>query len=331
MAASGVLVVGEVSHGELSLSSKEVLAAGRGLADGLGQELAIALLAEDPRSCVGEASSHGADRVYAVSHPLLEEYHADIHLVALEALCRDVSPGILLLARSVAGRDLAPRLAFRLSTGLAQDCLEVRTDPETGRLLASRPVYGGSAMATVECNGTPQMAAIRPKAYEPLEPDMSRAAEVVEFTVELDASMARSRVVETVMEEAEGIKLEDANIVVAGGRGLGGPGPFVDLEELAKVIGAGVGASRAAVDSGWVPHSFQIGLTGKTITPDLYITVGISGASQHMAGCSGAKVIVAINKDAEANIFKESRYGVVGDWKNVLPALTEALRDLVKS
>ena len=134
-----------------------------------------------------------------------------------------------------------------------------------------------------------------------------------------------------VKEEAEGVKLEDAKIVVAGGRGLGGPEPFKDLEELARVIGAGIGASRAAVDSGWVLPNWQIGLTGKSIAPDLYITVGISGASQHMAGCSGARVIVAINKDSEANIFKESRYGVVGDWRKVLPAFTEALRDLVKS
>ena len=330
MDASGVLVAGEITDGELSPTSKEILAAGRGLADSLGQELAIAVVGGDPKGVAEDAARHGADRVYSVAHPLLEDYHPDLHLAALESLSKEVSPAVLLLGRTVSGRDLGPRLAFRLSTGLAQDCLEVRID-DSGRLLATRPVYGGNAMATVSCNGTPQMAAIRPKAYEPLEPDESRQAEVVDFVVELDASMARSRVVETVREEAEGIKLEDAGIVVAGGRGLGGPEPFADLEELASVIGAGVGASRAAVDSGWVPVGFQIGLTGKTITPDLYITVGISGASQHMAGCSGAKVIVAINKDSQANIFKEARYGVVGDWKNILPGLTEALRDLVKS
>ena len=202
-------------------------------------------------------------------------------------------------------------------------------DPQTKRLLANRPVYGGNAMATVSCVDTPQVAAIRPKVYEPPEAEESRQGEMVPFDVELDPSIATSRVVSVVTEEAEGVRLEDARIVVAGGRGLGGPEPFADLEELARVIGAGVGASRAAVDSGWVPPGWQIGLTGKTITPDLYITVGISGASQHMAGCSGAKVIVTINKDPDANIFKESRYGVVGDWQKVLPALTEALRDLV--
>ena len=148
------------------------------------------------------------------------------------------------------------------------------------------------------------------------------------FPVELDGSQALTQVVEVVKEEAAGVKLEDARVVVSGGRGLGGPEPFAGLEGLARLLGGAVGASRAAVDSGWVPAAYQVGLTGKTITPDLYITVAISGASQHMAGCSGAKVIVAINKDAEANIFKEARYGVVGDWERVIPALTEAVREL---
>ena len=331
MEARGVLVIGEIADGQLSLTSKEVLAAGRKLADDLGEELAAGLLGRELEGPAREALSFGADRVYAVSSPLLEEYQIDLHLAALDKLCRDVSPNVLLLGRTNIGREVAPRLAFRLGVGLAQDCLEVRIDPDTKGLLANRPVYGGSAMATVTFAGVPQVAAVRPKVYEPLEADGSRQGEVVPFEVELDASIAKSRVVNVVKEEAEGVKLEDAKIVVAGGRGLGGPEPFKDLEELARVMGAGVGASRAAVDSGWVPPGWQIGLTGKTITPDLYITVGISGASQHMAGCSGAKVIVAINKDPEANIFKESRYGVVGDWKRVLAAFTETLRELVKS
>jgi len=201
-------------------------------------------------------------------------------------------------------------------------------DPANKRLLANRPVYGGNAVAVVSCNYTPQVAAVRPKAYEPLEPDTARRGQVVSFPVELNAAMARSQVVRVVEEPSEGIKIEEARVVVSGGRGLAGPGPFAQLEVLAKLLGGAVGASRAAVDSGWVPSSYQVGLTGKTITPDLYITIAISGASQHMAGCSGAKAIVAINKDSEANIFKEARYGVIGDWQQVLPALTEAVREL---
>ena len=259
---------------------------------------------------------------------MLADYQVDLYLTALEALCKDASPRVALIARTNEGRELAPRLAFRLGVGLAQDCLEVSVDATEKKLLANRPVYGGNAIAVVSCDQTPQIAAIRPKAYEPNEADSSRTGEVVSFSVELDASMALTQIVDTVIEEAEGVKLEDANIVISGGRGLGGPEPFAHLEELAKIMGGTVGASRAAVDSGWVPSSYQVGLTGKTITPDLYIMVAISGASQHMAGCSGAKVIVAINKDAEANIFKEARYGVVGDWESVLPSLTAAVREL---
>ncbi|MCH8296565.1 MAG: electron transfer flavoprotein subunit alpha/FixB family protein [Chloroflexi bacterium] len=328
---TGVLILGDVSGGELAGTTLELLAAGQKVAGDLGEELAVALLGDTLDVPAQQAIAHGAQKVYAVNHPLLADYQIDLHLASLETLCKETSPRVVLVARTNEGRELAPRLAFRLGVGLAQDCLEVSVDAAEKRLLANRPVYGGNAIAVVSCNQTPQIAAIRPKAYEPAEADSSRQGEVVSFPVELDASLARTRVVDTVIEEAEGVKLEDARVVISGGRGLGGPEPFAHLEELAKIMGGTVGASRAAVDSGWVPSSYQVGLTGKTITPDLYITVAISGASQHMAGCSGAKVIVAINKDAEANIFKEARYGVVGDWETVLPALTEALRELVQN
>ena len=328
---AGVLIIGDASGGELAGTTLELLAAGQKVAGDLGEELSVALLGDTLDVAAQQAISHGAQKVYAVNHPLLAEYQIDLHLAALEALCKETSPRVVLVSRTDEGRELGPRLAFRLGVGMAQDCLEVSVDASEKRLLANRPVYGGNAIAVVSCDQTPQIAAIRPKAYEPAEADSSRQGEVVSFPVELDASQARTQVVDTVIEEAEGVKLEDARIVVSGGRGLGGPEPFAHLEELAKIMGGAVGASRAAVDSGWVPSSYQVGLTGKTITPDLYITVAISGASQHMAGCSGAKVIVAINKDAQANIFKQARYGVVGDWERVLPALTEAIRELTQS
>ena len=329
--ATGVLVVGQMSGDALDSTAAELLAAGRSVAGGLGEELSIALLSDSIDAAGQQAVAHGADRVYAVTSPLLAEYHADLYLAAMDALCRDANPRVVLVARTAEGRELAPRLAFRLGVGLAQDCLEVSVDESSKTLLANRPVYGGNAIAVVSCERTPQIAAVRPKAYEPTEADSSRQGQVISFPVELDASLAKTRVVETVREESEGVKLEEARVVVSGGRGLGGPDPFAGLEDLAKLLGGAVGASRAAVDSGWVPASYQVGLTGKAITPDLYITVAISGASQHMAGCSGAKCIVAINKDADANIFKEARYGVVGDWETVIPALTEAVRELVDS
>ena len=329
--ATGVLVLGELTGGELASVSQELLAAGRKLADDLGEELAIALLGASVDSAGQQAISYGADKVYAVTHPLLEQYQVDLNLAALQSLCQEINPNILLIARTEDGRELAPRLAFRLGVGLAQDCLEVSVDPSARRILANRPVYGGNAIAVISCDFTPQIAAVRPKVYEPLEADSSRQGQVVSFPVELESSQARTRVVRSVEEASTGIKLEDARVVISGGRGLGGPEPFSHLEELAQVMGGAVGASRAAVDSGWVPVAYQVGLTGKTITPDIYIMVAISGASQHMAGCSGAKVIVAINKDSEANIFREARYGVVGDWAQVIPAFTAAVRDLVQS
>ncbi len=328
---TGVLILGDASGGELGSTTLELLAAGQKVAAELGEELSVALLGNTLDVQAQQAIAHGAQKVYAVNHPLLANFQIDYHLTAVEALCKEVSPRVVLIARTNEGRDLAPRLAFRLGVGLAQDCLEVSVDAAEKKLLANRPVYGGNAIAVVSCEETPQIAAIRPKAYEPTEADSSRQGEVVSFPVELDASLALTSVVETVIEEAEGIKLEDAHIVVSGGRGLGGPEPFAHLEELAKIMGGTVGASRAAVDSGWVPSSYQVGLTGKTITPDLYIMVAISGASQHMAGCSGAKVIVAINKDAEAHISKAARYGVVGDWETVLPDLTAALKGLTQA
>ena len=328
--ASGVLVLGDVASGELSSTSMELLAAGRGVADGLGEELAIGLFSDTLDVAAPQAISRGADKVYAVTHPLLADYQVDLQLAAMVALAREVNPNVILLGRTNQGRELAPRLAFRLGVGLAQDCLEVAVDAATKKLLSNRPVYGGNAVAVVTCDYTPQVAAIRPKAYDPLDPDPGRQGQVVSFPVELDASLARCRVVDSFAEESEGVKLEDARVVVSGGRGLGGPEPFTELEQLAKLLGGAVGASRAAVDSGWVPASYQVGLTGKTITPELYITVAISGASQHMAGCSGAKVIVAINKDAEANILKEARYAVVGDWQQVVPAFAEAVRELTQ-
>ena len=329
--ATGILVFGDAPEGQLASTAQELLSAGRSLADSLGQELTIALLGADVADAPQQAIAHGADKVLAVTNPALAEYHPDHYVTAMQTVANERNPGIILIARNNEGRELAPRLAFRLGVGLAQDCLEVSADAGTGRLLANRPVYGGSAVAVVSCTQTPQIAALRPKTYEPLDADAARTGNVIAFPVDIDPSDAKTRVVDVVKEQAVGIKLEDARIVVSGGRGLGGPEPFSQLEELANLLGGAVGASRAAVDSGWVPANQQVGLTGKTITPDLYITVAISGASQHMAGCSGSKAIVAINRDADANIFKEARYGVVGDWEKVIPALMETIRELTQS
>ena len=328
----GILVVGELSDTQPSLTTREVLAAARKLAAGVGEPVAGAFLAVSvPQEAAVAAIASGADTVYAVEDALLQEVNVDAWVAALEKLCQQEQPSVILMGKTVVGRDVLPRLAFRLGTGLLQDCVELWIDQDSQRLTANRPVYGGSAVATVVHKGDPQVACLRLKAFQPLEPDASRQGEVVTFRPQLDASVIKTRQVERVQEPVAGVRLEDASVIVGGGRGLGGPEPFGQLQELAELLGGAVGASRAVCDAGWKPSTYQIGLSGKTVTPDLYITVAISGASQHMAGCSGAKTIVAINKDPEANIFKESRYGVVGDWNKILPAFIEQVRELVKT
>ena len=328
---SGILVIGEMSGDALASITGELLAAGRIIGEATGEQVGVALLNGDEGS--GEAAiALGADTAYLVQDDVLLDMQLEAQIAALERMCTEVQPSTVLIGRTLAGRDVGPRLAFRLGVGLAQDCLEVGVDSESGRVVAVRPVYGGNALARITFpQADPQMVVVRAKAYEAQESDASRSGEVVTLNPGLDPSVVKARLVETVRQESEGVRLEDANIVIGGGRGLGGPEPFDDLESLADLLGGAVGASRAVCDAGWLDHSYQVGLTGKTITPDLYITVGISGASQHMAGCSASKNIVAINRDADANIFKSASFGVVGDWKNVLPSFIETVRELVDS
>ncbi|MCH8206921.1 MAG: electron transfer flavoprotein subunit alpha/FixB family protein, partial [Chloroflexi bacterium] len=291
---SGILVLGETAEGRMQPVTAELIAAGRSLHEKLDQDVAVAFLGMESGldGAASEAISYGADTVYVVQDALLAEPSIDASLAAFQQACSRVEPEVVIVGRTPSGRDIGPRLAFRLGAGLAQDCTDLEVDPDTRRVVATRPVYGGNAMARFTfADSAPQVVVLRLKAFEPLEPDPSRTGDVVNIDAGLDPSVVRSRLVETVRSESEGVRLEDARVVVSGGRGLGGPEPFEVLEELARLLGGAVGASRAVCDAGWLDHSYQVGLTGKTVTPDLYITVGISGASQHMAGCSGAKHI----------------------------------------
>jgi electron transfer flavoprotein alpha subunit len=325
----GILVVGELDGGKPHSITGELLAAGRQLADASGDRVAATLLGSETDGASDDAISLGADTVYLVQDPLLETPVPDTFLAALEYLCKEIEPTVVLIGKTPLGAEVGPRLGFRLAVGVAQDCLEVDVAPETGRVLATRAVYGGNALAKLTFpDADPQIVIIRPKVFEQTEPDTTRTGEVVTVRPVIDPSVVRSQVVETVRSQSEGVRLEDAAVVVSGGRGMGGPENFDIIQELAKLLGGAVGASRAVCDAGWLDHSYQVGLTGKTITPNLYITVGISGASQHMAGCSGAKHIVAINRDGDTNIFKAAHFGVVGDWQTVLPSFVETVREL---
>ncbi|HKZ50742.1 MAG TPA: electron transfer flavoprotein subunit alpha/FixB family protein [Dehalococcoidia bacterium] len=324
--ANGILVFGEATEDKrLAAITAELLGAARRL-EGAGGPVSCALLGSGIEALAQDAIAQGADKVVVVDDALLADYQGDAYLLVAERICKQVDPAVVLLGQTMLGRDLAPRLAARLSTAVAMDCVDLAF--QDGRFLPSRPCYGGSAFAQYSFQTSPQMATVRAKAQEPLPRDDSRRGEVGKLAADLPPGAVRTRIVERRKEKAAGIRLEDAPVVVSGGRGLAGPEGFQALEELAAVLGGAVGASRAACDLGWVPVAKQIGLTGKVVTPDLYIAVAISGASQHMAGVSQVKNIVAINKDPEANIFKAARFGVVGDWKEIIAAFTRKVQEL---
>ena len=326
----GVIVHGELVNGKLPSITTELLGCGRSLADELNEDLSCILVSDTVGEASKEAIAFGADKVYTVENPLLKEYQGDAHIQVAEKLARETSPRIILLGQTSIGRDLAPRLAFRLKTGLSTDCIDLSIDPETKLLQQTKPVYGGNAQAIFTCNIMPQIVTIRAKAMSPIERDDSRKGEVIPTKVEIDTSAIRTKIVEKVREEVAGIKLEDAPVIVSGGRGIGGPEPFkTTLKELADILRGAVGATRPPADHGWVPEAMHIGLTGKIVAPDLYIAVAISGASQHIAGCSGSKTMIAINKDPEANIFREAKFGVIGRYEEVVPAFTQKLKDLL--
>ena len=321
---ASILVVGEVDGGQLVPIAGEMLGAARRLAESGGHSVSCALIGSGVAGLAQEAIALGADQVVVVDDAALAEYNTDTYLQAMLKTVEQASPSVVLFGQTDIGRDLAPRLAFRLSTGVIMDTVELAMEGD--RLHGTRSAYGGNARAVNVVRADPQIATVRAKSHDALAPDTSRKGEVINVDAAIDQSAVRVKVIERKGLPAEGIRLEDADVVVSGGRGLGGAEAFSVIDELAKVLGGAVGASRAVCDLGWRPVSEQVGLTGKVVSPTLYIAIAISGASQHMAGCSGAKNIVAINKDADANIFKVARFGIVEDFAKVLPPLIEAMK-----
>ena len=319
--AQAVLVVAELIDGALAPTARELLGLAARVAE--GGAVAVTLLGSGAIGAAAEAFGFGAARAYASDDANYDVFRSDQWLAAVEAAIEQAQPAVVLLSQTMVGRDLGPRLAFRRQTAAAMDCL--RVEMAGGTLHVTRPAYGGNALATYTFAVAPAVLTVRAKSQE--QPIASGGAGE---TVALPAAGAtRTEVVSRDAAVGEGLQVQDANIVVSGGRGLGGPEGFRLVEALADAFGrdrAAVGSSRAACDLGWYPTSQQVGLTGKVVSPDLYVAVGISGASQHMAGCSGAKNIVAINRDREANIFRAARFGIVGDYKVILPALIEALK-----
>jgi len=331
MATHGVLVCSEVAEKKVATINKELLNVGRRLSDDLSEPLNILLIGKDIEEIAKEFITLGADKVYTIDNPSFDESHPDFYVAIIAQVCQQVAPAIVLLGQTDMGRDVAPRLAARLGTTVTMDCVELAIDSDTKQLLQTKPVYGGNAMAiwTSELS-EPQIVTLRSRSVMPAEPDASRKGEIINLSITVDNAMIRGKLLETIKEETEGVKLEDAKVVVAGGGGIGGIEGFKLLNELAKLLKGVLGVSRVPCDEGWLPISLEIGQTGHIVSPSLYVAIGISGAPQHMSGCSSSKYIVAINKDPEAHIFEVSDFGLVGDYRQALPPFIEKCKELLK-
>jgi electron transfer flavoprotein alpha subunit len=324
----GVWVFAEQHKGEIASVSLELLGEGRKLADKKGAKLSAVLAGSGVRDKARDLIAHGADIVYVADDPALKDFNDDAYAAVLAALARQHKPEIILAGATAVGRSFFPKVASTLYAGLTADCTMLDIDAATGHLHQTRPAFGGNIMATIVTpNHRPQMATVRHKVMKPAPRDDGRKGEVVEVPY-TPAGPVRTRVLQTVEELSETVNICEADIIVAGGRGLGSQKNFQLVQELAKVLGGAVAATRGAVDEGWIPYSHQVGQTGKTVCPKLYIACGISGAIQHTAGMQSSETIVAINKDPDAPIFSVATYGIVGDVHEVLPVLIRKIKEL---
>lgn len=319
---TGVWVFCEYRQGELAPVSTELLGIGRKLADQRQVKLGAVLLGHGLGETAKTLIGHGADLVYVVDDPALEAFREDCYARVTTFLIREYRPEIVLAGATAIGRSFIPGVATALAAGLTADCTKLEIREADGALLQTRPAFGGNIMATIVCEGSrPQMATVRPKVMKALEFDANRRGEVIVVTPPADLLDSGVRVIESVVGEAEKVNIQEADILVSGGRGLETARGFELLGQLAEVLGAKVSASRAVVDAGWIPYPHQVGQTGKTVAPKLYIACGISGAIQHVAGMQSAETIVAINRDANASIFNIADYGIVGDLYEIIPKL----------
>ena len=315
----------ETDEGTAKNVGYELLNPGRRMADKLGQELVAVVLGKNVAQVAEQAIAYGADKAILVEGDEYETYNTDAQTYAMVELIHKYQPSIVLYGATNNGRDVGPRVACALHTGLTADCTALDID-EQGLLASTRPAFGGNLMATISCpDHRPQMSTVRPGVFKKPALDEGHSGEIIAEDIHIPAGQIRVHLLERVKEVAAAVNLEEAEIIVSGGRGLKSAENFQLVRELADAMGATVGASRAAVDAGWIPHAHQVGQTGKTVAPKIYVAVGISGAIQHLAGMSGSDTIIAINKDPDAPIFSVADYGIVGDLFEVVPALTKAI------
>jgi electron transfer flavoprotein alpha subunit len=325
---SGIMVYAEYRHGRVAPVSFELLGIGRKLADQQKVPLSAVLLGFGMGDAAAELVSYGADTVFQVDDPALEHFTDEIYGNILEDIIQEQKPEVVLAGATAIGRSFIPLVATALATGLTADCTRLEIRAEDGVLLQTRPAFGGNIMATIECPATrPQMATVRPRVMKAAAPDQARKGEIINYRPAAERLQSRVRVLGSVLEEQDQVNITEGDIIVAGGRGLDNEKGFGLIKELAASLDGAVGASRAAVDSAWIAYPHQVGQTGKTVNPKLYIACGISGAIQHVVGMQSSETIVAINKDPNAPIFDVATYGIVGDLFEVVPKLTERIRE----
>jgi electron transfer flavoprotein alpha subunit len=323
---SGIMVYAEYRHGRVAPVSFELLGIGRKLADQQKVSLSAVLLGAGMENAAAELVSYGADTVFQVDDPALEHFTDEIYGNILEDIIQEQKPEVVLAGATAIGRSFIPLVATALATGLTADCTRLAIRPEDGVLLQTRPAFGGNIMATIECPTTrPQMATVRPRVMKATIADPTRKGEIIDCRPAAERLQSRVRVLGSVLEEQDQVNITEGEIIVAGGRGLDNEKGFGLIRELAASLGGAVGASRAAVDSEWIAYPHQVGQTGKTVNPKLYIACGISGAIQHVVGMQSSETIVVINKDPNAPIFDVATYGIVGDLFEVVPKLTEKI------
>lgn len=325
-----VLVYGQADDERVSRSSQEVLGVGRRLSDEMGGTLAAVFLGAGGRQRAEEAIASGADFVYIAEVAEGHAYRPELYIGAMVQVCEHTRPALVLMSHDSVGADLAPRLAFRLNTVVTTDCTDLSLDCQTKRILCTKPIYGGNVVGVFCSEMDPQMATIREKCFAPKELDRQRKGEIVPLDLPPERFAERIKVLERVCDNAGGPSLEGAEVIVCGGRGVGSREAFIELQELADILKGAVGGTRPAVEKGWINPRLQVGLTGVKVSPKLYIAIGVSGAIQHMAGVVGAGTVVAINRDPEANIFKEAHFGAVGDYQEIVLAFKKKITELRK-
>lgn len=323
-----ILIYGEMDDGKISSITRELLSMAKKIAEGLSQSVEALVIGDITSAHAEEFFGMGVDQIYKVSHPSLDKFHPFLYTQAMVNACLEIRPFLFLIGHTDVGSDVAPRMAARLNTIIFPNCTDIRIADGGKSIIYARPIYGGKAIGEFVSYIYPQIATVRPRSAPPAQVVRSKRGQIINLSVDIADSSPKVKMIEAAKEEGTEARLEEAKVIVCGGGGIGNAAGFQVLQELAELLHGAVGVTRVPCDERWMPLSLEIGQTGKIVSPNLYIAIGVSGAPQHIAGCLGSKYIVTINKERDAPIFRMSDFGVVGDYREILPVLIEEFKKL---